>query len=82
VTLHTTTGGLERAEVVTRRVTTPARSIAASAAGTAPEQVEMGARQALERGLATRRSLLAQANRRGGRAARLIGRAVREARRS
>jgi predicted transcriptional regulator of viral defense system len=86
VTLHTTTQGLERAEVVTRegiRVTTPARSIIdAAAAGTAPEQVVIGVRQALEQGLVTRRSLLAEAERRGGRVARLVGRAVREARRS
>ncbi|HYB22191.1 MAG TPA: type IV toxin-antitoxin system AbiEi family antitoxin domain-containing protein [Solirubrobacteraceae bacterium] len=82
-TLHTTKTGIGRSEVVTRegmRVTTPARSIIdAAAAGTAPEQIEIAARQALEQGLVTRRSLLARARRRGGRVTELIERAVREA---
>src|SRR5918996_5390414 len=85
VTLHTTKEGLESSEVAIRegiRVTTPARSIIdAAGAGTGPEQIEMGVRQALEQGLVTRRSLLDQAGRRGGRVARLLRRAVEEAQR-
>jgi predicted transcriptional regulator of viral defense system len=81
--LHTTTARLGGSEVVTRegmRVTTPVRSIIdAAASGTAPEQIEMAVRQALEQGLVTRRSLLARARRRGGRVAALIQLAVREA---
>ncbi len=81
--LHTTKAGLRRSEVVIRegmRVTAPARSIIdAAAAGTAPEQIEMAVRQALEQGLVTRRSLLARARRRGGRVAQLIQRAAEEA---
>jgi predicted transcriptional regulator of viral defense system len=76
VTLHTTTKALEPSEVVSRegiRVTEPVRSILdAAGAGTAPEQIEMAVRQALEDGLATRRSLFARADRRGGRVADLI----------
>jgi predicted transcriptional regulator of viral defense system len=86
VTLHTTSEGFEPSEVVTRegiRVTAPARSIIdAAKAGTAPEQVEMAVLQALEQGLVTRRSLLAQAGHRGGRVARIVERAVRKAGRS
>lgn len=86
VTLHTTTQALESAEVVTRegiRLTAPARSIIdAAAAGAAPEQIEMAVRQALDEGLVTRRPLLAQADRRGGRVAELVRRAAGEARRS
>lgn len=78
VTLHTTTKPLEPFEVVFRegiRVTDPVRSILdAAGAGTAPEQIEMAVRQALHRGLTTRRSLLARADRRGGRVAKLIRR--------
>lgn len=81
-TLHTTNTQLGHSEVITRegmRVTVPSRSIIdAAAAGTAPEQVEMAVRQALEQGLVTRRSLLARARRRGGRVAELIQMAVRE----
>lgn len=70
VTLHTTTEPLKPSEVVSRegiRVTDPVRSILdAAGAGTAPEQIEMAVRQALNRGLVTRRSLLARADRRGG----------------
>ncbi|MGN6557061.1 MAG: type IV toxin-antitoxin system AbiEi family antitoxin domain-containing protein, partial [Solirubrobacterales bacterium] len=80
VTLHTTTKALEPSEVVSRhgiRVTDPVRSILdAAAAGTAPEQIEMAVRQALNQGLVTRRSLLARADRRGGRVADLIRRAA------
>jgi predicted transcriptional regulator of viral defense system len=80
--LHTTKESLGRSEVMMRegmRVTSPARSIVdAASTGTAPEQIEMAVRQALEQGLLTRRSLLADAERRGGRVARLVGRAVEE----
>ncbi len=80
VTLHTTTKALEPSEVVSRhgiRVTDPVRSILdAATAGTAPEQIEMAVRQALNQGLVTRRSLLARADRRGGRVADLIRRAA------
>jgi len=79
VTLHTTKA-LEPSEVVIRdgiRVTAPVRSIFdAASAGTAPEQIEMAARQALDEGLVTRRSLLARADQRGGRVAKLIRRSA------
>jgi len=80
VTLHTTTKLLEPSEVLSRegiRVTDPERSILdAASAGTAPEQIEMAVRQALHKGLTTRRSLLARADRCGGRVADLIRRAA------
>jgi predicted transcriptional regulator of viral defense system len=79
VTLHTTKV-LEPSEVVSRdgiRLTDPVRSILdAAGAGTAPEQIEMAVRQALNEGLVTRRSLLARADRRGGRVAKLIRRSA------
>lgn len=82
-TLHTTKARLGRSEVVIRegmRVTAPARSITnAAAAGTAPEQIKIAVRQALEQGLPPRRSLLASAERGGGWVAQLIRLAVREA---
>ena len=59
VTLHTLAKPLELSEVVFResiRVTDPERSILDSAsAGTARGQIEMAVRQALPRGLTTRR---------------------------
>jgi len=80
VALHTTTKPLKATEVVSRdgiRVTDPVRSILDAAdAGTGPEQIEMAVRQALEEGLATRRSLFARADRRGGRVADLVRRAA------
>lgn len=80
VTLHTTTKALEPSEVVSRegiRVTDPVRSILdAASAGTAPEQIEMAVRQMLEEGLATHRSLIARADRRGRRVAELVRRAA------
>jgi len=83
VTLHTTTKALEPSEVVSRegiRVTDPVRSILdAAGAGTAPEQIVMAARQALGEGIATRRSLLARADQRGGRVAELVRGAVDQA---
>jgi predicted transcriptional regulator of viral defense system len=83
VTLHTATATIEPAEVVTRegiRVTAPARSIVdAASAGTAPEQIESAIAQALDEGLVTPRSLLAQLGRReGGRVGQLVRRAVGE----
>lgn len=75
-TLHTTRKALGSSEVVSRegiRVTDPVRSILdAAAAGTALEQIEMAVAQALEDGLSTRRSLLARADKRGGRVAELV----------
>jgi predicted transcriptional regulator of viral defense system len=86
VTLHTTTKALGPSEVVSRegiRVTDPMRSILdAAAAGTAPEQIEMAVRQALNEGLATPRSLLAHADERGGRVAELVRGSVGTASRS
>lgn len=80
VTLHTTTKALEPSEVVSRdgiRLTDPVRSILdAAGVGTAPEQIEMAVRQALDEGLVTRRSLLAQADGRGGRVAALVRRSA------
>jgi len=55
-------------------VTSVARTISALArAGLEEERVREAIRQALKRGLTDRKSLLAEARRRGGRAARLIG---------
>ncbi len=80
VTLHTTTKALEPPEIVSRegiRVTDPARSILdAASAGTAPEQIEMAVRQALNEDLTSRRLLLARADRRGGRVASLVRRSA------
>ena len=80
VALHTTTKALEPSEVVSRdgiRLTDPVRSILdAAGAATAPEQIEMAVRQALDEGLVTRRSLLARADRRGGRVAALVRRST------
>ena len=81
VTLHTTSGTVGSAEVVTRegiRVTAPARSIVdAASAGTAPEQIEAAIKQALDEGLVTPRSLLAQLGRYdGGRVGQLVRRAI------
>lgn len=85
VTVHTALEPPERDGIVIRngvRVTAPALSIADSAAyGTAPEQVARAAREALTRGLATQSELLAAARRHGGRAEKLIRRAVKEVRR-
>lgn len=86
VTLHTTTKALGPSEVVPRegiRVTDPVRSILdAAGTGTAPEQIELAVRQALDEGLTTRRSLLARADRRGGRVADLVRRSAEKDRRS
>ena len=56
-------------------ITTVARTIAdVIASGLAQEQVGQAIEEALRRGLTTRESLLAQAARRGGRTARVLGR--------
>jgi hypothetical protein len=52
----------------------------AADAGTAPEQVDAAVRQALEEGMASRRSLLSRADRRGGRVANLIRSAEKDGR--
>ena len=83
VELHTTKSGLDPSEVVVRdgiRVTAPGRSIIdAAAAGTAPEQIEMAVREALEQGVVTRRSLLGEAECRGRRVAQLVRHAIDQA---
>lgn len=80
VTVHTSVTPLPGNDVVVRgavRITTPARSIAdAAEAGTGPEQIVLAVRQALERGLTTRRHLLALATQRSERVARLIRRSL------
>lgn len=79
VTVHTTQD-LPEKDIVTRegmRVTSPARSIADAAdAGVSPEHVQVAVREALDRGLTTRRRLLRVADSRGGRAKTIIERAV------
>jgi predicted transcriptional regulator of viral defense system len=86
VTLHTTTKALGSSDVVSRegiRVTDPVRSILdAATGGTAPEQIEMAVDQALDEGLTTRRSLLARADKQGGRVAELVRGSVERAERS
>jgi hypothetical protein len=60
-------------------VTSATRSILdAAEAGTAPEQIEMAVRQAVERGLTTAASLERGAAERGKRVASLISKALRE----
>jgi predicted transcriptional regulator of viral defense system len=84
VAIHTTTRPLGPGDVVTREgipVTSPARSIVdAAEAGTAPDQVVMAAREAIDRGLATTSKLRAAARGRGSRVERLVERALDEAR--
>lgn len=79
VTVHTTQD-LPEEEIVTRegmRVTTPERSIADAAEwGVSPEHVEVAVREALDRGLTTRKRLLRVADSRGGHVKALIERAV------
>jgi predicted transcriptional regulator of viral defense system len=76
VRIHTTTRTLEPADIVTRlgiRMTSVARTIADSAeVGTAPEQVEMAIRQAIQRGVTTPRRLRVAASNRGQRVRQLI----------
>jgi len=64
------------------RLTGPVRSILdAAEAGTAPEQIFSAARQALDRGVATRSSLIRAAKMRGGRIERLLREALETERR-
>lgn len=81
VTLHTTTRPLRPVDVVIRgplRVTSAVRSIFdAAESGTAPEQIVLAVRQALEQGLTTRRELLSVVDQRSQRVADLIHRGMR-----
>jgi len=83
VTVHTTTKPLRRDDVVLRGpvpVTPPGRSIVdAAEVGTAPEQIVLAVRQALEQGLTTRRELLSLARQRSKRVVALVHRAINEA---
>lgn len=83
VTLHTATTAIPDNEITTRygiRATTPSRAIIdATISGTAPEQIQMAIRQALEQGRATANQLADQAERRGGQAAVLVCRTIKEA---
>lgn len=76
VTFHTTVRPLEPGDISIRegiRVTSATRTILDSAqAGTAPEQIEMSIRQALDRGLTTRSALLSRARERSQRVQHLI----------
>lgn len=83
VVLHTATTPVPASEIVTRngiRVTTPARAITdAASSGTAPEQIQMAIREAVEQGRATPHQLTDQAERHGGQAAALVRRTLKEA---
>jgi predicted transcriptional regulator of viral defense system len=83
VTLHTTSAAIPDDETTTRngiRVSTPSRAIIdAASSGTAPEQIQMATRQALEQGRTTPRQLAAQAERHGGQVAVLVRRTIQEA---
>jgi len=76
VTLHTTTRPLGKSEITVRegmRLTAPTRSIVdAAEAGVAPEQIRRAAAEAIQRGLSTRRDLIAAARGRGGRVQQLV----------
>ena len=76
VTIHTTTRHLGKSDINIRegiRVTGPVRSIVdAAETGTAPEQITVAIKQALDRGLATRSKFLGAARARGGRVERLV----------
>ena len=81
IQLHTT--HLDPDEVTVREglpVTTVARTIADVArSGLAEEQIHLAIQEALQRGLTTTEDLCLQADRHGGRAARLIHKAIEEA---
>ncbi len=83
VTLHTSTRPLSREDILTYgplQVTAPARSIIdAAEVGTGPEQIIIALRQALDRGLTTRRRLLELLKGRSQRIAALVQRAIEEA---
>jgi predicted transcriptional regulator of viral defense system len=80
VVIHTTTRALERNDVTVRdgtRVTGVTRSILdASEAGTAPEQIEMAIRQAVDRGLTTSENIVEGAKQRSRRTRELVNGAV------
>ena len=82
VAIHTTTRRLGKSDVMVRdgiRVTGPVRSIVdAAEMGTAPEQIIAAVSQALDRGIATKSSLLAAAKARGGRVERLVRQVIEE----
>ncbi len=83
VTLHTATTAIPDDEITTRngiRVSTPSRAIAdAASSGTAPEQIQMAIRQALQQGRVTPSKLIDQAERHSGQVAALIRRTIQEA---
>jgi predicted transcriptional regulator of viral defense system len=83
VTLHTATAAIPDDEITTRngiRVSTPSQAIAdAAGSGTAPEQIQMAIRQALQQGRTTPSQLTDQAERHGGQVAALIRRTIQEA---
>lgn len=83
MTLHTATAAIPDDEITTRngiRVSTPSRAIAdAAGSGTAPEQIQMAIRQALQQGRTTPSQLTDQAERHGGQVAALIRRTIQEA---
>jgi hypothetical protein len=59
------------------RVTSPARTILdAAGAGTAPDQIALAIRQAVDRGLVTRDQLMERATSRGQRVERLVAGAL------
>ena len=82
VRMHTTTQRLRREDIIVRdgiRLTSPARSIIDSAStGVAPEQVAAAARDAVARGLVTKRVLERSARARGKRVGRLVEEALLE----
>lgn len=83
VTLHTATTAIPDNEITTRygiRVSTPSRSIIdAASSGTAPEQIQMAIRQALQQARTTPSELIDQAERHGGQVATLVQRTIQEA---
>jgi predicted transcriptional regulator of viral defense system len=83
VTLHTATAAIPDDEITTRngiRVSTPSQAIAdAAGSGTAPEQIQMAIRQALQQGRTTPSQLTDQAERHGGQVAAVIRRTIQEA---
>jgi predicted transcriptional regulator of viral defense system len=80
VRLHTTTRPMSATDttvIAGIRITAPVRTILETAeAGLGPEQVERAVRQALDRGLISRRALSKAAEERGGRVTVIIDRAL------
>lgn len=80
VRIHTTMRPLTPRDIVIHdgiRITSAGRTILdAAEIGTSPEQVEMAIFQAMERGLITRRRLMAEAGERNQRVQRLVDRAL------